>query len=65
MRLAVYMDAHANIPLSGDPLRLMTFCIFGKTDTLKGIMWFSYEQNSMAKYVPSDLVIEFKEIYSP
>jgi cell fate regulator YaaT (PSP1 superfamily) len=58
---AVYMDAHANIPFVRGPLETDDgFAFLVKTDTLKGIMWFSYEQNSMANMFPltSDRVKE-------
>lgn len=46
---AVYIDAHSNIPFVKAPLETEDgFAYLVKTDTLKGIMWFSYEQNSMA-----------------
>ncbi|OFY39865.1 MAG: hypothetical protein A2X18_02320 [Bacteroidetes bacterium GWF2_40_14] len=50
---AVYIDAHANIPFVRAPLETEDgFAYLVKTDTLKGVMWFSYEQNSMANMFP-------------
>jgi len=50
---AVYIDAHANIPFVRSPLETEDgFAYLVKTDTLKGVMWFSYEQNSMANMFP-------------
>ncbi|MFA6335069.1 MAG: PSP1 domain-containing protein [Bacteroidales bacterium] len=46
---AVYIDAHSNMPFVKAPLETEDgFVYLVKTDILKGIMWFSYEQNSMA-----------------
>lgn len=50
---AVYIDAHANIPFVRSPLETEDgFAYLVKTDILKGMMWFSYEQNSMANMFP-------------
>ncbi len=50
---AVYIDAHSSMPVvkapletEGGPLFLM------KSDVLKGIMWFSYEENSISEMFP-------------
>jgi cell fate regulator YaaT (PSP1 superfamily) len=50
-----YIDAHINIPQVRGPLETEEGQIFlVKTDTLKGVMWFSYEQNSMTNMFPLD-----------
>ncbi|HON54714.1 MAG TPA: regulatory iron-sulfur-containing complex subunit RicT [Bacteroidales bacterium] len=50
---AVYIDAHSSMPIvkapletEGGPLYLM------KSDVLKGIMWFSYEESSISDMFP-------------
>ncbi len=59
---AVYIDAHSGIPYVKAPLETEDgFAYLVKTDTLKGVMWFSYEQNSMANMFPLD-VERVKEI---
>ena len=58
---AVYIDAHSNMPFVKAPLETEDgFAYLVKTDILKGIIWFSYEQNSMANMFPltSDRVKE-------
>ncbi len=48
-----YIDAHINIPQVRGPLETEEgFAYLVKTDTLKGIMWFSFEQNSMTNMFP-------------
>jgi cell fate regulator YaaT (PSP1 superfamily) len=48
-----YIDAHINIPQVRGPLDTDEGPAYlVKTDTLKGIMWFSYEQNSMTNMFP-------------
>lgn len=48
-----YIDAHINIPQVRGPLETEEGLIYlVKTDTLKGVMWFSYEQNSMTNMFP-------------
>ena len=50
---AIYIDAHSNMPFVKAPLETEDgFAYLVKTDTLKGVMWFSYEQNSMANMFP-------------
>jgi len=50
---AAYIDAHINIPQVRGPLETEDGPAFlVKTDTLKGVMWFSYEQNSMTNMFP-------------
>lgn len=50
-----YIDAHINIPQVRGPLETEDgFAYLVKTDTLKGVMWFSYEQNSMTNMFPLD-----------
>ena len=50
---ATYIDAHINIPHLRSPLETEEgLAYLVKTDTLKGIMWFSYEQNSMTHMFP-------------
>ena len=45
---AGYLDAHTNIPNINGPLETEDGPIFlVKTDTLKGVMWFSFEKDSM------------------
>jgi cell fate regulator YaaT (PSP1 superfamily) len=48
-----YIDAHTNIPQVRAPLETDEGPAYlVKTDTLKGVMWFSYEQNSMTNMFP-------------
>lgn len=50
---AVYIDAHSTMPVVKAPLDTDEGPAFlVKTDVLKGVMWFSYEQNSMAGMFP-------------
>ncbi|MPM52186.1 hypothetical protein SDC9_98942 [bioreactor metagenome] len=50
---AAYIDAHTNIPHLRGPLETEEGPAYlVKTDTLKGVMWFSYEQNSMTNMFP-------------
>ncbi len=50
---ATYLDAQTNMPYVREPLETVDGPAFlVKTDTLKGIMWFSYEQNSMTNMFP-------------
>jgi len=50
---AVYLDAHSTMPVVKAPLDTEDGPAFlVKTDVLKGQMWFSYEQNSMAGMFP-------------
>ncbi|MDD3033538.1 MAG: regulatory iron-sulfur-containing complex subunit RicT [Bacteroidales bacterium] len=50
---AVYIDAHSTMPVVKAPLDTDEGPAFlVKTDVLKGLMWFSYEQNSMAGMFP-------------
>lgn len=52
---AVYTDAHSNMPFVKNPLETddgLAYLV--KTDILKGLMWFSYDQNSMANTFPLD-----------
>jgi cell fate regulator YaaT (PSP1 superfamily) len=59
---ATYIDAHINIPNVRSPLETEDGLVYlVKTDTLKGIMWFSFEQNSMTSMFPLD-VERVKEI---
>ncbi len=52
---AAYLDAQTNIPYVREPLDTLDGPAFlVKTDTLKGVMWFSYEQNSMTNMFPLD-----------
>lgn len=52
---AAYIDAHINIPHLRGPLQTEEGPVFlVKTDTLKGVMWFSFEQNSMTNMFPLD-----------
>jgi len=52
---ATYIDAHINIPNVRSPLETEDGLVYlVKTDTLKGIMWFSFEQNSMTNMFPLD-----------
>lgn len=52
---AAYIDAHINIPRLRGPLETEEGPAYlVKTDTLKGIMWFSFEQNSMTNMFPLD-----------
>lgn len=50
---AVYIDAHKNLPKVHNPLEFedgLAYVV--KTDALKGILWFSYDRNSMANMHP-------------
>ncbi|MDD2490929.1 MAG: regulatory iron-sulfur-containing complex subunit RicT [Bacteroidales bacterium] len=50
---ATYLDAQTNMPYVREPLDTEDGPAFlVKTDTLKGIMWFSYEHNSMTNMFP-------------
>jgi cell fate regulator YaaT (PSP1 superfamily) len=50
---AAYIDAHINIPNVRGPLETEDgLAYLVKTDTLKGVMWFSFEQNSMTNMFP-------------
>ena len=50
---AGYLDAHTNIPNIDGPLETEEGPIYlVKTDTLKGIMWFSFEKDSMINMFP-------------
>jgi cell fate regulator YaaT (PSP1 superfamily) len=50
---AVYIDAHSTMPVVRMPLETEDGPVFlVKTDILKAIMWFSYEQNSLAGMFP-------------
>lgn len=52
---AAYIDAHINIPHLRGPLETEEgLAYLVKTDTLKGVMWFSFEQNSMTNMFPLD-----------
>ena len=49
----VYVDAHNRIPQVNAPLEFMDGQAWlVKTDVLKGIMWFSYEQGNASKVTP-------------
>ncbi len=49
----VYVDAQKHIPRLNGPLEFQDGQAFlVKTDVLKGIMWFSYEEHSLAKIAP-------------
>ena len=61
---ASYMDAHTNIPNVNAPLETEDgFIYLVKTDTLKGIMWFSFEKDSLINMFPLE-VTKVKEIMS-
>ncbi len=50
---AVYVDAHKSLPQVHSPLEFEDGKAYlVKTDTLKGIMWFSYDPDSMANMRP-------------
>ncbi len=50
---AVYMDAQSKVPYVNAPLELKDGQAFlVKTDILKGIMWFSYEQGNLSNMIP-------------
>lgn len=52
---AAYIDAHTAIPQVKGPLETEDGPLYlVKTDTLKGVMWFSFEQNSMTNMFPLD-----------
>jgi len=57
-----YLDAHAGIPNINGPLETEDGPIYlVKTDTLKGVMWFSFEKDSMINMFPLDAA-KVKEI---
>ena len=59
---ATYRDAQTNMPYVREPLDTADGPAYlVKTDTLKGIMWFSYEQNSMTNMFPVE-ALRVKEI---
>lgn len=59
---ATYLDAQTNMPYVREPLDTADGPAYlVKTDTLKGIMWFSYEQNSMTNMFPVE-ALRVKEI---
>lgn len=59
---ATYLDAQTNMPYVREPLDTSDGPAYlVKTDTLKGIMWFSYEQNSMTNMFPVE-ALRVKEI---
>lgn len=59
---ATYIDAQTSMPYVREPLDTEDGPAYlVKTDTLKGIMWFSYEQNSMTNMFPVD-AFRVKEI---
>ena len=50
---AIYIDAQNRMPKVNRPLELRDgLAYLCKTDILKGIMWFSYEENSQANMIP-------------
>ncbi len=50
---AIYVDAREQLPRVSEPLHLEDGDAFlVKTDILKGIMWFSYDEHSMAQIYP-------------
>ncbi|MDD2241760.1 MAG: regulatory iron-sulfur-containing complex subunit RicT [Bacteroidales bacterium] len=50
---AIYVDAREQLPRVNEPLHLEDGDAFlVKTDILKGIMWFSYDEHSMAQIYP-------------
>ncbi|HNY05255.1 MAG TPA: regulatory iron-sulfur-containing complex subunit RicT [Candidatus Egerieousia sp.] len=59
---AIYVDAREQLPRVNEPLHLDDGDAFlVKTDILKGIMWFSYDEHSMAQIYPLK-VREVKDI---
>ena len=64
---ATYIDAQSKIPFVREPLETIDGPVFLiKTDILRGVMWFSYEQNSMANMfpIPADKVREILKLNS-
>ena len=64
---ATYIDAQTKIPYVREPLETLDGPVFLiKTDILKGIMWFSYEQHGMANMfpIPAEKVIEILKLNS-
>ncbi|HPA43160.1 MAG TPA: regulatory iron-sulfur-containing complex subunit RicT [Bacteroidales bacterium] len=50
---SVYMDAHKEIPAVNRPIETEDGPVYlVKTDVLKGVMWFSYEEDSMINMIP-------------
>ena len=61
---ATYLDAHTSMPNINAPLETEEGAIFlVRTDTLKGIMWFSFEKDSMTNMFPLN-ISKVKEIMS-
>ena len=61
---ATYLDAHTSMPNISTPLETEEGTIFlVRTDTLKGIMWFSFEKDSMTNIFPLN-ISKVKEIMS-
>ena len=61
---ATYLDAHTSMPNINTPLETEDGMIFlVRTDTLKGIMWFSFEKDSMTNMFPLNIA-KVKEIMS-
>lgn len=59
---STYIDAQAHIPKINEPLQFEDGeAYLMKTDILRGIMWFSYDQHSMANMKPL-IAKEVKEI---
>lgn len=51
-----YLDANSNIPQLNAPLESEAGAAYlVKTDTLRGIMWFSYEKGNMINMFPLDI----------
>ncbi|MDY5823536.1 MAG: regulatory iron-sulfur-containing complex subunit RicT [Candidatus Coprenecus sp.] len=49
----IYIDAHKTIPHVSGPLDLIDGNAYlVKTDTLKGIMWFTYQEGNMSSMIP-------------
>ena len=49
----IYIDAHKTIPHVSGPLDLVDGNAYlVKTDTLKGIMWFTYQEGNMSSMIP-------------
>lgn len=59
---ATYIDAQEKLPRVDRPLELKDgFAFFCKTDLLKGILWFSYEEHGQANMIPLTIT-EVKDI---
>lgn len=69
---SAYIDAQARLPKVTEPLQLEDGVAYlMKTDVLKGVMWFSYDQHSFANLIPlksrevKEIIIQNKQGIKP